>query len=69
MTKADTIQRIVEKTGIQKEDVEKTLESLFVTIKDSMSERTKTFISEALEVLQTKKEQQRRPAISQKIQP
>lgn len=37
MTKADTIQRIVEKTGIQKEDVEKILESFFVTIKDSMS--------------------------------
>lgn len=37
MTKADTIQKIVEKTGIQKEAVEKTLESFFVTIKDSMS--------------------------------
>ncbi|MEO6684695.1 MAG: HU family DNA-binding protein [Dyadobacter sp.] len=37
MTKADTIQKIVEKTGIQKEDVEKTLESFFLTIKDTMS--------------------------------
>jgi len=36
MTKADTVLKIVEKTGIQKEDVEKTLESFFVTIKDSM---------------------------------
>ncbi|TKT87677.1 HU family DNA-binding protein [Dyadobacter frigoris] len=37
MTKADTVQKIAEKTGIRKEDVEKTLESFFVTIKDSMS--------------------------------
>ncbi|WP_159466595.1 HU family DNA-binding protein [Dyadobacter sp. 3J3] len=37
MTKADTIQKIVEKTGIQKEDVEKTLASFFLTIKDTMS--------------------------------
>ncbi|SEI39465.1 DNA-binding protein HU-beta [Dyadobacter koreensis] len=36
MTKADTVQKIVEKTGIQKEHVEKTLESFFLTIKDSM---------------------------------
>ena len=38
MTKADTVLKIVEKTGIQKEDVEKILESFFVTIKDSMED-------------------------------
>ncbi|WP_254412109.1 HU family DNA-binding protein [Dyadobacter diqingensis] len=37
MTKADTVLKIVEKTGIQKEHVEKTLEAFFVTIKDSMA--------------------------------
>lgn len=37
MTKADAIQKIVGVTGIQKENVEKTLESFFLTIKDSMS--------------------------------
>ena len=37
MTKADAVQKIVEITGIQKEHVEKTLESFFATIKDSMS--------------------------------
>lgn len=37
MTKADTVLKIVEKTGVQREDVEKTLESFFLTIKDSMA--------------------------------
>ncbi|MBE9462078.1 HU family DNA-binding protein [Dyadobacter subterraneus] len=37
MTKADTVQKITEKTGIEKEAVEKILESFFVTIKDSMT--------------------------------
>lgn len=37
MTKAELTARISEKTGIQKEEVEKILESLFLTIKDSMS--------------------------------
>ncbi|MCF0055199.1 HU family DNA-binding protein [Dyadobacter sp. CY356] len=37
MTKAETIQKIAEKTGIQKEDVQKTLESFFLTIKDTMT--------------------------------
>jgi DNA-binding protein HU-beta len=37
MTKADTVQKIVDLTGIQIENVEKILESFFHTIKDSMS--------------------------------
>ena len=37
MTKAETVLKIAEKTGIQKEQVEKTLEAFFVTIKDSMA--------------------------------
>ena len=36
MTKADIVQKIAEKTGIQKEQVEKIMEAFFVTIKDSM---------------------------------
>jgi len=38
MTKAELVSRISEKTGIQKEEVEKILESFFLTIKDSMSD-------------------------------
>ena len=38
MTKADLVSRITEKTSIQKEEVEKTIESFFVTIKDSLSQ-------------------------------
>lgn len=38
MTKADLVSRITEKTGIQKEEVEKIIESFFVTIKDSLSQ-------------------------------
>jgi DNA-binding protein HU-beta len=37
MTKADLVTQITEKTGIQKEEVEKIIESFFVTIKDSLS--------------------------------
>jgi DNA-binding protein HU-beta len=38
MTKADIVSRITEKTGIQKEEVEKIIESFFATIKNSLSE-------------------------------
>ncbi len=38
MTKADLVSQIAEKTGIQKEEVEKIIESFFVTIKDSLSQ-------------------------------
>ncbi|SEI37535.1 DNA-binding protein HU-beta [Dyadobacter koreensis] len=37
MTKAELISRVSEKTGIRREEVEKIIESLFLTIKDSMS--------------------------------
>lgn len=37
MTKADLVSRLTEKTGIPKEEVEKIIESFFVTIKDSLS--------------------------------
>jgi DNA-binding protein HU-beta len=37
MTKADTIFKIAEKTGIQKEEVEKVLEAFFITVKNSLS--------------------------------
>ncbi|WP_342089407.1 HU family DNA-binding protein [Dyadobacter sp. OTU695] len=38
MTKADLVSQITEKTGIPKEEVEKIIESFFVTIKDSLSQ-------------------------------
>ena len=37
MTKAEAVSQIVDKTGMQKENVEKILESFFLTVKDSMS--------------------------------
>lgn len=38
MTKADLVFRITEKTGIQKEEVEKIIECFFVTVKGAISE-------------------------------
>lgn len=38
MTKADTISRIAEKTGMQREEIENVLEAFFTTIKTSLSE-------------------------------
>ena len=38
MTKADTVSKISEKTGVQKEVVEQILETLFLTVKNSLSE-------------------------------
>jgi DNA-binding protein HU-beta len=38
MTKADVVSKIIDKTGISKEDAEKTLESFFVTVKDSLTQ-------------------------------
>jgi DNA-binding protein HU-beta len=38
MTKADLVSQVIEKTGMQKEEVEKIIESFFVTIKDSLSQ-------------------------------
>jgi len=37
MTKADTVSQIAEATGIQKEEVERVLESFFTTVKNSMT--------------------------------
>lgn len=44
MTKADTIFRIAEKTGISKEEVEKVLEAFFITVKDSLSEKENIYV-------------------------
>ena len=44
MTKADTIFKIAEKTGIQKEEVEKVLEAFFITVKDSLSENENIYV-------------------------
>lgn len=44
MTKADTISKIAEKTGIQKEEVEKVLEAFFVTVKNSLSEGENIYV-------------------------
>lgn len=37
MTKADLVSQITEKTGIQREEVEKIIEFFFVTVKDTLS--------------------------------
>ena len=44
MTKADIVSKIVQKTGIDKDDVGETLETLFKTIKASMSEGNNIYI-------------------------
>jgi DNA-binding protein HU-beta len=44
MTKADTISKIAEKTGIQKEEIEKVLESFFVTVKGALSEGENIYV-------------------------
>lgn len=37
MTKTDLVSQITEKTGIQREEVEKIIEFFFVTVKDTLS--------------------------------
>lgn len=44
MTKADTIYKVAEKTGIQKDEVEKVLEAFFITVKDSLSENENIYV-------------------------
>lgn len=44
MTKADVINRIAEKTGIDKADVTTTVETLFAVVKDSMAEGKNIYV-------------------------
>ncbi|MCF0055921.1 HU family DNA-binding protein [Dyadobacter sp. CY356] len=44
MTKAETVSKLVEMTGIQKEETEQILEAFFSTVKDSMSEGENIYI-------------------------
>ncbi|TKT86004.1 HU family DNA-binding protein [Dyadobacter frigoris] len=44
MTKAETISKIADKTGIQKEEVEKVIEAFFVTVKDSLSQAENIYV-------------------------
>ena len=44
MTKAQVINRIAEKTGIDKADVTTTVETLFVVVKDSMAEGENIYV-------------------------
>jgi DNA-binding protein HU-beta len=44
MTKAEAVSRVAEKTGIQKDEVEKILESFFVTIKHSLTQAENIYI-------------------------
>jgi len=44
MTKADTVSKIADKTGINKEEVEKVLEAFFVTVKNSLSEKENLYV-------------------------
>ena len=44
MTKADVINRIAEKTGIDKADVTTTVETLFAVVKDSMAEGENIYV-------------------------
>ena len=44
MTKADVINQIAEKTGIDKADVTTTVETLFTVVKDSMAEGENIYV-------------------------
>ena len=44
MTKADVINRIAEKTGIDRADVTTTVETLFAVVKDSMAEGENIYV-------------------------
>ena len=44
MTKADVINQIAEKTGIDRSDVTTTVETLFAVIKDSMAEGENIYV-------------------------
>jgi DNA-binding protein HU-beta len=44
MTKAETVSKLVEITGIQKEETEQILEAFFLTIKESMREGENIYI-------------------------
>ena len=44
MTKAETVSKLVEITGIQKEETEQILEAFFSTVKESMSEGENIYI-------------------------
>ena len=44
MTKADVIAQISEKTGVDKGDVQQTLESFFTVVKDSLSEGENLYV-------------------------
>ena len=44
MTKADVINQIAEKTGIDRSDVTTTVETLFAVVKDSMAEGENIYV-------------------------
>ena len=44
MTKADVIAQISEKTGVDKGDVQQTLESFFTVVKDSLSDGENLYV-------------------------
>ena len=44
MTKADTVAKIADQTGIQKDHVEQVLEEFFLTVKNSISEGENIYI-------------------------
>ena len=44
MTKADVIAQISEKTGVDKGDVQQTLESFFTVVKDSLAEGENLYV-------------------------
>ncbi|TDE10719.1 HU family DNA-binding protein [Dyadobacter psychrotolerans] len=44
MTKAETISRIADKTGIQIDEVEKILEAFFITVKNSVSQGDNIYV-------------------------
>ena len=65
MTKADIVNEIAKNTGIEKVTVQKTVEALMETVKDS---KVITFISGVLEASSSRKEPRKQHGISPRIQ-
>jgi DNA-binding protein HU-beta len=68
MTKADIVNEIAKNTGIEKVTVQKTVEALMETVKDSMI-KVITYFSEVLEASLLRKELRKLQGIFQRIQP
>ena len=67
MRKLEIINKVSSQTGIDKTDVQETIEATLITIKEALKERESVYIR-GLVLLQLKKEQEKLQEIYQQIQ-